>query len=94
MSRESRISPPAPGLTISDHSVVTSYLKDLGNAELMTLGGALGLDYPHLQRMAPLMSEMVAAWLRSEDQRCLFQWSPQLGQPCSSTEKDWAEWHC
>ena len=67
MSHEGGISPPAAGLTIADHFVVTRCLIDLGDAELKSLGGGLGLHYPHLQRMAPLMDEMVAAWLNSED---------------------------
>ena len=67
MAHESGASPSAPGLTINDHFAVTRHLTNLGNAELMTLGGALGLHYPHLQRMAPLMNELVAAWLKSED---------------------------
>ena len=31
------------------------------------LGGALGLYYPHLRKMSPLLKEMVAAWLNRED---------------------------
>ena len=58
---------PGPWLTISNHFAVTRCLTDLGNAELMSLGGALGLHYPHLQRMAPLMEELISSWLRSED---------------------------
>ena len=31
------------------------------------MGVALGLDYPHLTRMEPLMGKMVGAWLNGED---------------------------
>lgn len=47
--------------------MVKRYLRDLGSDELMDLGGALGLRYPNLKRMTPLISEMVAAWLKRED---------------------------
>ena len=33
----------------------------------MRLGGALGLEYPHLTRMPYLMGDLVAAWLNGED---------------------------
>ena len=57
----------AVDLTIDNHFVVTRYLRDLGNAELMELGGALGLRYPHLQQMTSLKNQIVAAWLNKED---------------------------
>ena len=31
------------------------------------MGGALGLYYPHLRKMSPLLEELVAAWLNRED---------------------------
>ena len=44
-------------------------LKDLPPSELRNLGGALGLSYATLTKMADhdLPNKMVAAWLRRED---------------------------
>ena len=58
---------PAERLTIDDHFVVTRRLKDLNNKELISLGGALGLQYPSLKRMSSLMNEVVCAWLSGKD---------------------------
>ncbi len=52
---------------MADHYAVTKHLRDFRSADLMELGGALGLYYPHLRNMNPLMEEMVAAWLNKED---------------------------
>ena len=49
------------------HFKVSQSLKDLPNEDLVTLGGALGLSFPKLKKMRDLPSEMVAAWLRKED---------------------------
>ena len=49
------------------HFKVSQCLKDLPNEDLISLGGALGLSFPKLKRMRDLPSEMVAAWLRKED---------------------------
>ena len=49
------------------HFKVSQSLKDLPNEDLITLGGALGLSFPKLKKMRDLPSEMVAAWLRKED---------------------------
>jgi hypothetical protein len=49
------------------HFRVSQCLKDLPNEDLITLGGALGLNFPKLKKMRDLPSEMVAAWLRKED---------------------------
>ena len=59
--------PQPPSLTMADHYAVTKHLRDFGNDELIGVGGALGLYYPHLRRMNPLLEEMVAAWLNRED---------------------------
>ena len=52
---------------MSHHFKVSQCLKDLPNKDLTSLGGALGLSFPKLKRMQDLPSEMVAAWLRKED---------------------------
>ena len=52
---------------MADHYTVTRHLRNLGNDELIRVGEALGLYYPHLRRMSPLLEEMVAAWLNRED---------------------------
>ena len=49
------------------HFKVSQSLKDLPNEDLITLGGALGLSFPKLKKMRDLPSELVAAWLRKED---------------------------
>ena len=49
------------------HYKVCSYLKDMEDKHLRDLGGALGLHYIKLTRMDPLPTEMIAAWLRAED---------------------------
>ena len=54
-------------LTVAAHYKITKHLGDLSNDELIKVGEALGLDYPHLRRMNPLLGEMVAAWLNRED---------------------------
>ena len=52
---------------MADHYAITKHLRDLSNEELIGVGGALGLLYPHLRRMSPFLEEMVAAWLNRED---------------------------
>ena len=61
--------PPLPcPLTMADHFAVTEHLRDLCNeSDLIRLGGALGLYYPHLRRMNPFLEELVAAWLNRRD---------------------------
>ena len=49
------------------HYQVCSYLKDMEDKHLIELGGALGLSYTKLTRMNHLPAEMIAAWLRAED---------------------------
>ncbi len=60
---------PVTTLTMAHHFAITKCLCDLGNEELMALGGALGLYYPHMKRMSPssFMGDMLAAWLNKED---------------------------
>ena len=43
------------------------YLEPLEDEQLRLLGQALGLHYQKLQRMTNVLKEMVAAWLREED---------------------------
>ena len=56
-----------PRLAMADHYTVAKQLRDLSKEDLIGAGGALGLYYPHLRRMSPLLDEMVAAWLNRED---------------------------
>lgn len=49
------------------HHKVCSYLRCMDDEDLRWLGGALGLTYPKLRRMAVFPNNMVAAWLREED---------------------------
>ena len=60
--------PPPTRLTIADHYTVSKHLEPLLNQDLISLGLALGLHYPHLCNMSrPLLNELVAAWLNGED---------------------------
>ena len=54
-------------LTMADHYAVTQELRDLSKKDLYGVGKALGLYFPHLQWMEYLLDEMVAAWLREDD---------------------------
>ena len=60
---------PSQVLTMDDHHAVTRHLKNLTKAHLIGLGTALGLYYPRLQNMEgeSLSNEIVAAWLRKDD---------------------------
>ena len=51
------------------HYDIWQILKDLTSSQLRTLGCALGLSYSRLERMtqSDLPNEMIAAWLRRED---------------------------
>ena len=52
---------------MDDHHAVTQELKDLNDEDLRRVGGALGLNHPHLKRMKDLPADMVASWLREDD---------------------------
>ena len=52
---------------MKDHFKVTKILKCMNKEDLRQLGGALGLSYPRLRNMEPLLEEMVCAWLNKED---------------------------
>ena len=52
---------------MDDHYAVTKELSYLDNQELIRLGTALGLLYPHLKRMMNLPGDMVDSWLRKDD---------------------------
>ena len=54
-------------LTTKDHFKVTEFLRNLDKNELIRLGEALGLSYSKLKKMEPLCEEMVAAWLKQEE---------------------------
>ena len=53
---------------MGDHYSVRQYLSNLTDRNLVELGGALGLSYPKLCRMEPLLDEMVRAWLNEQDE--------------------------
>lgn len=44
------------------------FLQSIDEAEIRRLGTALGLNYTKLNKMKTLPDDMVAAWLRREDQ--------------------------
>lgn len=52
---------------ISHHFEVSKYINELDHDQIRTLGGALGLEFPKLSRMNTPLSDVVAAWLRRED---------------------------
>ena len=49
------------------HFEISSYLKDLDDQQTVQVGLALGMNYAKLKRMRSLPGDMVAAWLRRED---------------------------
>ena len=52
---------------MKDHFEITQCLADLPNEILIYLGGALGLRHTKVEKMRNLPADMVAAWLRKED---------------------------
>ena len=50
-------------------------MKQIDSAEIIRLGGALGLFYHKLLSMKLMPEDMVAAWIRGEDN------SPEKGVP-------------
>ena len=54
-------------LGMRDHYEISSYLSDLDNEQIVQVGLALGMNYAKLKRMRSLPGDMVAAWLRKED---------------------------
>ena len=49
------------------HFEISSYLKDLDDQQTVQVGLALGMNYAKLKRMRSLPGDMVAAWLRREN---------------------------
>ena len=49
------------------HFEISRHLRDLDNDQIVDLGAALGIKHPKLMRMRILPGDMVAAWLRRED---------------------------
>ena len=49
------------------HFEISHYLGDLDNEQIVQVGLALGMNYAKLKRMRSLPGDMVAAWLRRED---------------------------
>ena len=50
-----------------NHYEISSLLLDLDNQQIVQVGLALGMNYAKLKRMRSLPGDMVAAWLRRED---------------------------
>ena len=49
------------------HYEISRYLMDLDNQQIVQVGLALGMNYAKLKKMRSLPDDMVAAWLRRED---------------------------
>lgn len=61
-----------------DLNGIITYLKTLDDDHCVSLGGEFGLHYPNLKRMQHNRSDIVAAWLRREDDvtnKCRPTWS-------------------
>ena len=54
-------------LGMRHHYEISSCLLDLDNQQIVQVGLALGMNYAKLKRMRSLPGDMVAAWLRRED---------------------------
>ena len=52
---------------MKDLSNISEFLNDLNIEQLQKIGCKLGLSFPKLERMNDLLSGMIAAWLREED---------------------------
>lgn len=50
-----------------DHFTIADYLTQMDPGQIVRLGGALGLYYSTLLNMKRVPDDMVAAWLRKED---------------------------
>ena len=63
---------------MKDHEKVTKYLRVLDKDHCISLGLAFGLEYPNLNKMKHYPEDVVAAWLRKQDNvciKCLPTWS-------------------
>ena len=49
------------------HYEISRHLKELDNDQIIEVGTALGMNHSKLKRMHSLPGDMVAAWLRKED---------------------------
>ena len=58
------------------HFQITRYLRELNNAQIIGVGSTLGINYVKLTRMHNLPGDMVAAWLRREDNVVEFSGDP------------------
>ena len=74
---------------MKDHKKITNYLRILDKDHCISLGLAFGLEYPNLNKMKRYPEDVVAAWLRKQDNvciECLPTWSnlasalEQIGQ--------------
>ena len=52
---------------VKHHFEISRCLGDLDNEQIVQVGLALGMNYAKLKRMRSLPGDMVAAWLRRED---------------------------
>ena len=63
---------------MGDLNGIITYLKTLDNEHCISLGREFGLHHPNLKRMQHSRSDIVAAWLRREDNvinMCCPTWS-------------------
>ena len=68
---------------------VVPFLEHMDNDQLIALGCQLGLSYCGLKRMetGDLLREMVAAWLRREDNVILLSGTPSWNSLVAALEK-------
>ena len=76
-------------LNMDDLPRVVPFLEHLDNNQLIALGCQLGLLYSGLKRMetGDLLREMVAAWLRREDNVILLSGTPSWSNLVAALEK-------
>ena len=58
------------------HFRISRHLKELENDQIIDVGTALGINHAKLKRMRSLPGDMVAAWLRREDDVIEFSGNP------------------
>ena len=55
---------------MKDHEKITKCLRVLDKDQCISLGLAFGLEYPNLNKMNRYPEDVMAAWLRKEDNVC------------------------
>ena len=79
---------------IRDHFDVKRSLNKLVPDQLTDLGGALGLSYPKMKRMAIILDDVSAAWLNREDQVLEVSGEPTWSRLADALEKNWPVGNC